>query len=91
MSYLPSYMQSQTLNIGLPYHPQVNFSIILYQLQLMYRFNQTLSRCLEKVIDDDHCNWEEKIDMVLMGYRASRQASTKHSPYFMLSKYETIH
>ncbi len=47
-------------------------------------FNQTLSRGLAKVIDDDQCNWEEKIDTVLMGYHASRQASTKHSLYFML-------
>ena len=34
--------------------------------------------------DEDQGNWDEKIDMVLMGYRASRQASTKHSPYYML-------
>ena len=29
-------------------------------------------------------DWDERIDTVLMGYRASRQASTKQSPYFML-------
>ena len=34
--------------------------------------------------DDDQSNWDEKINTVLMGYRASCQASTKHSPYFML-------
>ena len=51
---------------------------------LTERYNQTLSRCLAKVINDDQCNWHEKIDTALMGYRASRQASTKHSPYFML-------
>ena len=34
--------------------------------------------------NDDQRNWDEKIDTVLMGYRASCQASTKHSPYFML-------
>ena len=34
--------------------------------------------------DDDQRNWDEKINTVLMGYRASQQASTKHSPYFML-------
>ena len=43
------------------------------------RFNQTLSRCLAKVINNEQTNWDEKIDTVLMGYRASRQASTKHS------------
>jgi hypothetical protein len=39
---------------------------------------------LAKVCDDDQTNWDVKIDTVLMGYRASRQASTKHSPYYML-------
>ena len=34
--------------------------------------------------NDDHSNWDEKIPIVLMGYRASQQASTKYSPYFML-------
>ena len=52
------------------------------------RFNQTLSRCLAKVINNEQTNWDEKIDTVLMGYRASRQASTKHSPYFMLYQQE---
>lgn len=51
---------------------------------LTERFNQTLSRCLAKVIDDDQLNWDLKIDTILMGYRASRQASTKQSPYYML-------
>jgi len=51
---------------------------------LTERFNQTLSRCLAKVVNNEHSNWDEKIDTVLMGYRASKQASTKHSPYYML-------
>lgn len=51
---------------------------------LTERFNQTLSRCLAKVVDEDQQNWDEKLDTVLMGYRASRQSSTKHSPYYML-------
>ena len=34
--------------------------------------------------NDDHTDWDVKIDTVLMGYRASSQASTKHSPYYML-------
>ena len=51
---------------------------------LTERFNQTLSRCLAKITDDFHTDWDLKIDTVLMGYRASRQSSTKHSPYYML-------
>ena len=48
------------------------------------RFNQTLSRCLVKVIDDDQLNWDLKTDAILMGYRASKQASTQQSPYYVL-------
>lgn len=58
------------------YHPQTN--------GLTERFNQTLTRCLAKVVDEYQSDWDERIDTVLMGYRASRQALTKQSPYFML-------
>ena len=58
------------------YHPQTN--------GLTERFNQTLTRCLAKVVNESQSDWDEKIDTVLMGYRASRQASTKKSPFFML-------
>ena len=58
------------------YHPQTN--------GLTERFNQTLTRCLSKVVDESQSDWDAKIDTVLMGYRASRQASIKNSPYFML-------
>ena len=51
---------------------------------LTERFNQTLVRSLGKLANDDHDNWDDQIDMILMGYRASRQASTKFSPYYML-------
>ena len=36
------------------------------------------------MVDEYQSDWDERIDIVLMGYRASRQASTKQSPYFML-------
>ena len=47
-------------------------------------FNQTVSRCLTKLVDDFQTDWDEKIDAVLMGYRASWQASTKHLSYCLL-------
>ncbi len=58
------------------YHPQTN--------GLTERFNQTLTRSLAKITNDNQDDWDLKIDTVLMSYRASRQASTKQSPYFML-------
>ncbi len=64
------------------YHPQTN--------GLTERFNQTLSRCLAKTVNDNQDNWDEKINMILMGYRALRQASIKHSPYFMLFQAEKL-
>ena len=76
------------------YHPQVISNIYVnyaYDINvcietngLTERFNQTLSRCLAKVCNKDHNNWDEKIDTILMSYRASSQTSTKHSPFFML-------
>ena len=36
------------------------------------------------MVNDSHSDWDEKIDTVLMGYKTSRQASTKHSTYFLL-------
>ena len=42
-----------------------------------------MTRCLAKVVNDAHTDWDEKLDTILMGYRASIQASTKHSPYYM--------
>ena len=61
------------------------YSTILLQTNgLTERFNQTLSWCLAKIIDEDKLDWDDKLDTVLMGYRASKQASTKQSPYFMM-------
>ena len=40
------------------------------------------------MVDQDQKNWDLKIETVLMGYRASRQASTKYSPYFLLFQKE---
>jgi hypothetical protein len=43
-----------------------------------------LSRCLAKSVSDDQTGWDEKFDTVLMGYQASKQSSTKHSPYYYM-------
>ena len=45
-----------------------------------------LSRCLAKVCDDDQRNWDE--NTVLMGYRASCQASTKHFTFVVPAAHE---
>ena len=63
----------------------------LYPLQtngLTERFNQTLSRCLAKIVNESQSDWDDKIDTDLMGYRASRQSSTKFSPYYMMFQQE---
>ena len=60
------------------------FSIFMQTNGLTKRFNQTLCRCLAKVCNEEQSDWDDRIDTVLMGYCASRQASTNHSPYFML-------
>ena len=72
------FMNSLSLQhrITSAYHPQTK--------GLTECFNQALALCLAKVVDESQSDWDEKIYTVLMGYRASRQASTKQSPYFML-------
>ena len=55
----------------------------LFLIGLTEHFNQTLTRSLAKVVNASHTDWDEKLGTILMGYRASKQASTKHSPYFM--------
>ena len=39
---------------------------------------------MAKVVNECQSDWDKKIDTVLMGYRASQQALTKQSPYFVL-------
>ena len=65
-----------------PYHPQAN--------GLTERANQTLTRSLIKMTKDDPNNWDKQIPTVLMGYRATKQASTKYSPFFMLHGHEMV-
>ena len=59
-----------------PYHPQAN--------GLTERFNQTLGRALKKMVGQYPEYWDKHIPTILMGYRASIQASTKFSPFFLL-------
>ena len=65
-----------------PYHPQAN--------GLTERANQTLTRSLIKMTKEDPDNWDQQIPTILMGYRATRQASTKYSPFFMLHGHEMV-
>ena len=59
-----------------PNHPQAN--------GLVERFNGTLSVALRKTAASCINNWDKEIPAVLLGYRASIQASTKYPPFFML-------
>ncbi len=43
---------------------------------------------MSKVCNPQHDDWDEKINTILIGYRASRQASTEHSPCYMLFQQE---
>lgn len=65
-----------------PYHPQAS--------GLTERANQTVTRSLIKMTKDDPDCWDKQIPTVLMGYRASKQASTKYSPFYMLHGHEMV-
>ncbi len=77
------------------YHPQVPCTypstdvMPFYSMQTINGLTErTLSRCLAKLCNEEHTDWDDKIDTILMGYRASFQSSIKHSPYFMLFQQE---
>jgi transposase InsO family protein len=55
-----------------PYHPQAN--------GLDERFNQTLKRALEKLVNTRQNDWDVLLKYVLFAYRISENASTKHTP-----------
>ena len=48
---------------------------------LTERFNQTICGCLSKFSDGGKLNWEDDLDLILLGYRSSIQSSTLYSPF----------
>ena len=58
------------------YHPQAN--------GLDERLNQTLKAALQKLVNDNHDDWDQLIDNVLFAYRTSKQDSTKYTPFFLM-------
>ena len=59
-----------------PYHPQAN--------GLTERFNQTLTRSLTKMTQESPDDWDTHLPTVLLGYRATIQASTRYTPFYLL-------
>ena len=59
-----------------PYHPQAN--------GLTERFNQTLIRSLTKMTQESPDDWDVHLPTVLLGYRATIQASTRYTPFYLL-------
>ena len=57
------------------YHPQSN--------GLCERMNQTLQRCLLKMVNKQQNNWDVYLDPILFAYRTCKQKSTKYSPFEM--------
>ena len=58
------------------YHPQSD--------GLVERFNRTLTDMLAKSITPGVTEWDERLPYVLFAYRATLQASTRESPFFLL-------
>ena len=74
------------------YHPQVmtvsyesfysstsnsyNFLYFVQANGLTERLNQTLGCSLSKLVNEDHDDWDQKLDSVLFVYHASKQKST---------------
>ena len=46
--------------------------------------NQSLSRSLSKLVNEDQTNWDEKLETLLSACRVSKQKSTGYSPFYMM-------
>ena len=58
------------------YHPQTD--------GLVERYNRTLTSMLAKTVEKGGAEWDEQLPYVLFAYRASQQASTRESPFYLL-------
>ena len=81
-SYLSGLMKEAELLLGYKklnttaYHPQTD--------GLVERYNRTLISMLAKTTTRGGAEWDEQLPYVLFAYRASRQASTLESPFYLL-------
>lgn len=63
-----------------PYNPQSN--------GLIERFNRTLGQILQRRSYEEKLDWDAYLPATLFAYRSIKQATTKHSPFFLIYGYE---
>ena len=51
---------------------------------LTERFNQTLSRSLAKLVNEEQNDWDTHLETILCAYRVSKQKSTGYSPFYLM-------
>ncbi|KAL5479238.1 hypothetical protein EMCRGX_G022734 [Ephydatia muelleri] len=73
--HLFEYLKTEH-RVSTAYHPQTN--------GLVERYNQTLQRCLVKLVNKEQDNWDEYIDGVLFAYRTSRHHSANVTPFELM-------
>ncbi|XP_063064092.1 uncharacterized protein LOC134456605 [Engraulis encrasicolus] len=63
-------------SVSSAYHPQTNGQD--------ERTNQNIKRALRKYVNDAHDDWDLHLDAVIYGINTTLQASTRHTPFFLM-------
>ncbi|KAK3093316.1 hypothetical protein FSP39_013979 [Pinctada imbricata] len=59
-----------------PYHPQSD--------GMVERFNRTLTAMLSAFVNENHTDWDEQLQYVMMAYRSSEHETTGLTPNFLM-------
>ena len=73
--------KAKTTNRTTPYHPKSD--------GIVERFNKTLTAMLSAFVNENHNNWDEQLQFVMMAYCAMEHETTGFTPKMCMHGQET--